>query len=146
MTVVNTLNGASGAVSTSFAASVSYPSVGFSVSGSGTNSVTYTIYQTSDRSLKKDIQDADRGLAFVNRLKPRSYYWNSEHMTFDKRTYGLIADEVLAACDGEETSLSYTNTEGLMSGKMAVDYSSMVPVLIKAIQELSDKVQILESR
>ena len=146
VTVVNTLNGSSGAVTNAFAATVSYPSVGFSVSGSGTNSVTYNIYQTSDRSLKRDIQNSDRGLEFIKRLTPRSYYWNSEHMTFDKRTYGLIADEVLAACDGEETSLAYTNHAGVMAGKMAVDYTSMVPVLVKAIQELSAKVQILEAR
>lgn len=146
VTVVNTLNGANGNVTNSFAATVSYPSVGFNVSGSGTNSVTYNIYQTSDRSLKRDIQNSDRGLEFVKRLTPRSYYWNSEYMPFDKRTYGLIADEVLAACDGEETSLAYTNYAGVMAGKMAVDYTSMVPVLIKAIQELSAKVQTLEAR
>lgn len=146
VTVVNTLNGSSGAVTNAFYATVSYPSVGFSVSGSGTNSVTYNVYQTSDRSLKKDIVDSDRGLNFLMTLKPRSYFWNSEHMTFNKRTYGLIADEVLSSCAGEETSLAYTNSGGVMDGKMAVDYSSFVSVLVKAVQELNQKVIALESK
>jgi len=145
VTVVNTLNGASGSVTNSFAANNSIPGVAISVTGSGSNSVTYNFSSTSDRSLKKNITPIDKGLSFVKGLNPVSYLWNSEHITFDKKTYGLIANEVLEQTN-EESSLVYTNTAGVFEGKLAVDYQSMVPILIKAIQELNAKVEALEAK
>lgn len=145
VTVVNTLNGASGSVTNSFAANNSIPGITISVSGSGTNSVTYNFSSTSDRSLKKDIAPIDKGLDFVKQLNPVTYSWNTEHIAFNKKTYGLIANEVLDTTK-EESSIVYTNTGGVFEGKLAVDYQSLVPVLIKAIQELTTKVEALEAQ
>ena len=144
VTVVSTLNGASGNVSNSFAANNSIAGISITVSGSGTNSVTYNFSSTSDRSLKKDIADCDLGLAFVNQLRPVMYSWDTEHVSFAHRTYGLIANEVMDIMQSE-TSLVYQNRGGVFDGKLAVDYQSYVPVLVKAVQELSARVAQLES-
>jgi len=145
VTVVSTLNGASGNVSNSFSANNSIAGTVITVSGSGTNNVTYNFSSTSDRSLKKDIKPVDKGLSFVNSLNPVTYLWDTEHITFDKKVYGLIANEVLDLTK-EESSLVYTNPNGVFKDKLAVDYQSLVPVLIKAIQELSAEVELLKSK
>ena len=141
--LVSSLNGATGAVSNSFSANNSISGIAISVSGSGTNNVTYNFSSTSDRSLKKDIVDIDKGLDFINELRPVTYLWDTEHMTFSKRTYGFVANEVRDLLE-EESSLVYTNNGGVFDGKLAVDYQSYVPVLVKAVQELSARVAQLE--
>lgn len=141
--VVSQLNGATGDVTNSFAANNSIAGAAISVSGSGTNSVTYNFSSTSDRSLKKDIVAIDKGLDFINELRPVTYLWDTEYMTFSKRTYGFVANEVRDLLE-EESSLVYTNNGGVFDGKLAVDYQSYVPVLVKAVQELSARVAQLE--
>lgn len=141
--VVSRLNGATGDVTNAFYANNSIAGIAISVSGSGTNSVTYNFSSTSDRSLKKDIVDIDKGLAFINQLRPVSYLWDTEHMPFAHRTYGFVANEVRDLVQ-DESSLVYTNQGGVFDGKLAVDYQSYVPVLVKAVQELSARVAQLE--
>lgn len=141
--VVSKLNGATGDVTNAFYANNSIAGTSITVSGSGTNSVTYNFSSTSDRSLKKDIVDIDKGLAFINQLRPVSYLWDTEHMTFAHRTYGFVANEVRDLVQ-EESSLVYTNQGGVFDGKLAVDYQSYVPILVKAVQELSARVAQLE--
>lgn len=141
--VVSALNGATGNVTNSFAANNSISGIAISVSGSGTNNVTYNFSSTSDRSLKKDITDIDKGLDFINQLRPVTYLWDTEHINFSKRTYGFVANEVRDLLD-VESSLVYTNQGGVFDGKLAVDYQSYVPVLVKAVQELSARVAQLE--
>ena len=142
--VVSKLNGATGDVTNAFYASVSFPGVGFSVSGSGTNSVTYTIYQTSDRSLKRDIRPNDLGMEFIRQLQPVSYEYADEEMfSFRQRVYGLIANDVLDVL-GQESSLAYTTNAGPLEGKLAADYSSYVAPIITALQQLDARLTQLE--
>lgn len=130
----------------SFSASCTFPGVGFSVSGSGTNSITYTIYQVSDRSLKKNIVDSNLGLEFINKLRPVSYEYDTELMGYKGTVYGLVANDVLEITNGQESSLVYTTTSGPLEGKLAIDYNSYISPLVKAIQELTAKVEALEAR
>ena len=130
--------------------------------------------QTSDEREKKDIIDSDLGLDFVNQLRPVSFKWKvgqnlvtSEVVKDEegnpildeegnektepviipregKRThYGLIAQEVQELLDGKDFGGfihdEETDTKGLR-------YDQFVPLLIKSIQELSQKIVILESK
>ena len=99
----------------------------------GTISVTgsATSYNTSsDYRLKQDLKDFS-GLDLVSKIKAYDYEWKSDKT----RSHGVIAHELQAV-------INYAVT-GQKDGKemQGVDYSKIVPVLIKAIQELNEKIK-----
>ena len=114
--------------------------------GSG-NTVTLDVRTTSpsDRRLKDEIKDIDLGLAFVNKLRPVSYKLKADPKR--QKGYGLIADEVEEHTEAG-TSLVYLEPDWKVGNEMGfktIHYPSYVAVLIKAVQELSAKVEALES-
>jgi len=94
----------------------------------------------SDKRFKKDIEPINSALSNVLKLKPVKYSWNTEEFPdkhFDnKRHIGLIAQEV------EEVYPEVVNTND--EGFKSVDYNKLTVVLIKAIQELNNKIEQLE--
>lgn len=93
---------------------------------------------TSDSREKKDIQDDIIGLDFINDLKPVSYKFKT-----GKRThYGLLAQDV------EQVVKKYRDFGGYIHDPEAdmygLRYSEFIAPMIKAIQELSAKVDQLE--
>ena len=128
----------------------------------------------SDERLKEEVQDISLGLDFLNRLQPRDFNWKSSHLdsvfteepmsakfkTLVSNTQqGLIAQEVKEAVFAETGS--NTSFSGLKIGDITeyqkevtgesddfgqVEYSQFVPVLIKAVQQLSSKIDVLEAR
>ena len=116
-------------------------------SGSG-NTVTFDVRTTSpsDIRLKEEVANIDLGLAFVNQLRPVSYKLKADPK--HQKGYGFIADEVedLIALG---SSLVYEEPDwkvGDEVGFKTIHYPSYIAVLTKAIQELSAKVAVLESR
>jgi hypothetical protein len=102
-----------------------------SLVGSITYNGTITAYNiTSDYRLKTDFKDYN-GLDLVNKIKTYDYEWKADK----SRGYGVIAHEL-------QSVINYAVT-GVKDGKemQQVDYSKIVPVLIKAIQELNDKIK-----
>ena len=95
------------------------------VSGSATSFNT-----SSDYRLKTDYKDFS-GLDLVSKIKTYDYEWKADK----SRSYGVIAHEL-------QSVINYAVT-GVKDGKemQGVDYSKIVPVLIKAIQELNDKIK-----
>jgi hypothetical protein len=90
-----------------------------------------TSYNTSsDYRLKQDLKDFS-GLDLVTKIKTYDYEWKADKT----RNYGVIAHEL-------QSVINYAVT-GVKDGKemQGVDYSKIVPVLIKAIQELNDKIK-----
>jgi hypothetical protein len=81
----------------------------------------------STRRLKHDFAPLTYGLAEVQQLQPQTYYYNFEKDPAQKKHVGLIAEEVVKVIP-EVVS----EEDGKALG---IDYSSLVPVLIKAIQE-----------
>jgi len=97
---------------------------------------TTTQYNTSsDYRLKTDLKDYN-GLDVVSKIKTYDFEWIED----GNRMYGVLAHELAEiipyAVNGEKDGEQ-------MQG---ADYSKIVPVLIKAIQELSAKVSALENR
>ncbi len=91
---------------------------------------------TSDRRLKSNIEDAASASDKIDAIQVRQFDWNADNSHQD---YGLIAQELVAiepmAVSGDE------NSDEMMS----VDYSKLVPMLIKEIQELRSRVATLEA-
>ena len=90
---------------------------------------------TSDQRLKDNIQDAPSASTVIDNIKVRQFDWNVDGT---HENYGMIAQE-----------LSTVVPEAVSSGKkstdmMGVDYSKLVPLLVKEIQELRQRVAQLE--
>jgi hypothetical protein len=96
-------------------------------------------YRLSDRNQKENIKGLEYGLDEILRLKPVTHTWLYSNST--RPSIGLIAQDV------EEVLSEIVNTS--MDGDReikALDYNGLIPVLIKSIQELSKKIEILEAR
>jgi len=112
------------------------------------NTVTLDVRTTSpsDIRLKEDIQESDVGLDFVKKLRPVSYKLKADPK--HQKGYGFIAQEVETLV-GNETSLVYFEPDwqvGDEKGFNTIHYPSYIAVLTKAIQELTAKVESLETK
>ena len=89
---------------------------------------------TSDATIKENIVDATDKLSDLKQVKVRNFNLIGES---DKQI-GMIAQEL----ESIFPSLVFEDEE---TEKKAIKYSVFVPILIKAIQELTAKVEALES-
>ncbi len=98
---------------------------------------------SSDRRLKENISDSDLGLAFVNALRPVSYNLKNKKNSA-KLKYGIIAQEVQEVLkeSGNEDFAGITDK----GEYLGADYVQFIAPLIKAVQELSAKVEELENK
>jgi hypothetical protein len=121
-------------------ASFIYSTVG--VGSITTNGTTTTYGTTSDYRLKENAQALDDGLSVINQLIPSTYNWKSN----GSKGVGFIAHELQAVIPesvvGEKDAISEDGDPIYQN----VDLSKIVPYLVKAIQELSEKVNRLESK
>lgn len=106
---------------------------------------TQTITSLSDIRDKKNIQDLSLGLDFLMTVKPRQFNWDKREWyegsnadgskMKDVPTAGFIAqelDEAQTTADAEWLSLVLkTNPE-----RIEASYNNLLPVMVKAIQEL----------
>ena len=101
-----------------------------SISGSTTSYNT-----TSDERLKQNIEDADDAGAIVDAIQVRKFDWieGGEH-----QRYGMVAQELNTVAP-EAVSVP-DDAEEMQS----VDYSKLVPMLVKEIQSLRARVAQLE--
>ena len=109
---------------------------GSPIVGSITVTGSATAYNTSsDARLKENIEDADDSGTAIDSLLVRQFDWKSDGKHVD---YGMIAQEVIHTCPN---AVSVPQEDGEMMG---IDYSKMVPLLLKEIQELRKRVKKLE--
>ena len=95
-----------------------------------------TLYNTSsDQRLKENIVDAPSSSDDIDAIQVRSFDWkvDGEH-----QKYGMIAQELQAVAP-EAVSVPEDSED-----MMGVDYSKLVPMLIKEIQSLRQRVAQLE--
>jgi hypothetical protein len=98
---------------------------------------TATSYTTSsDQRLKENIADADDAGSKIDAIQVRKYDWKADGSHQD---YGMIAQELLEVAP---EAVSQGETEEEMMG---VDYSKLVPMLLKEIQSLRNRVAQLET-
>lgn len=91
---------------------------------------------TSDARMKADIAADVPGLDFIRRLRPVTYRRADGGR---RRHCGLIAQEVAATLAGRDLALW---TEDRDSGLQGLRYEELVPVLIRAVQELAARPPI----
>jgi len=104
--------------------------------GSVTVTGTATAYNTSsDERLKENIQNAESASEKIDNIKVRQFDWKTDGSHQD---YGMVAQELINVAP-EAVSTGDTKDD-----MMAVDYSKLVPMLIKEIQELRQRVAQLE--
>jgi len=93
-----------------------------------------TSYNTSsDYRLKEDLKDF-AGLDMVSKIPVYDFKWKTD----ESRSYGVMAHEL------EEVLPQAVNGEKDAEEMQSVDYSKIVPLLVKSIQELTAKVEMLE--
>jgi hypothetical protein len=95
-----------------------------------------TSYTTSsDQRLKENIADADDAGSKVDAIQVRKFDWKADGSHQD---YGMVAQELLEVAP---EAVSQGETEDDMMG---VDYSKLVPMMLKEIQSLRARVATLE--
>jgi hypothetical protein len=110
------------------------------VVGSIAITTSATAFNTSsDRRLKKDIEDTSHGLTDILKMRVRDFGFKVDEPGVAKRT-GFIAQELI------EVVPSAVTVEADRRGLMQVDYSKLTPYCVRAIQELHARIAQLESR
>tara|TARA_R100000951_G_scaffold81863_2_gene69566 strand:- start:4266 stop:5849 length:1584 start_codon:yes stop_codon:yes gene_type:complete len=106
-----------------------------------------TISSLSDERDKRAVQDLSYGLNFINDMRPVEFTWNRRDGSYGaKPDMGFIAQDLYEV---EIEHASHTRTR-LVSfedpSRLEADYIRSYPILVKAVQELSAKVDALTAR
>ena len=124
-----------------------------------------SISAPSDERYKEEITTSTAGLSFINDLRPVTFKWKKEKdVPSDHRSYvegsnkrvmlssgetnhGFIAQEVKTAIDAHselKDGFKMWSSDSI-DGRQRVAEGSLIPILTKAIQELSTKLTELEA-
>jgi hypothetical protein len=123
-----------------------------------------SISAPSDERYKEEIETSTAGLSFINDLRPVTFRWKkekdlpSDHRAYvkdsEKRTmndthnHGFVAQEVKTAIDAHsELKDGFKMWQAdERDGRQRIAPAELIPILTKAIQELSAKNDALEAR
>jgi hypothetical protein len=97
----------------------------------------------SDARLKDNIQSLDAGLDVVKAMRPVTFQYKPDYSKDQSVQPGFIAQELQTAMAGK-AYLEGVVQEG--PNHLNVAYQNIIPILVKAIQELEAKVAALEAK
>lgn len=104
-----------------------------------------SISSLSDARDKTDVSDTPYGVDFINTLQPRQFTWATREGSpkDGKVEQGFIAQELLEAAgvDKDKLNLVYESNPD----RLEATAGNLIPILVKAIQELSARVTELEN-
>ena len=108
------------------------------------------IYNASDKRLKKNIVDIDKGLSVVKALRPVSFNWIDGFCDEEKQTlYGFIAQEVQTV---DSNLINQFGSDGVVivdgveiENTLRVNDKFITPILVKAVQEAIARIEALET-
>jgi hypothetical protein len=146
---VLTPNGGNGIYVTNTSGSSSYNAMAFYVDGttytnvgSITCSGSTTAYNTSsDRRLKDNISPADNTGAVIDAIEVVKHDWKVGGHT----RYGMIAQDLYMVAP-EAVSVGDADDVEELKRPWGVDYSKLVPILVKEVQSLRKRVAELEAK
>jgi len=95
-----------------------------------------TAFYSSDSRLKDNIKPIEDPLTKVLSISGNTYTWN-ENSNKEGEDVGVIAQEI------QEVLPEAVTVKG--DGYLAVDYHKIIPLLVEAVKELTEKVQALEA-
>ncbi len=104
-----------------------------------------TISSLSDMRDKDNVENLSIGMDFVNNLRPVQFDWNRRDGSMPgKKDIGFIAQEL----DEVQNDFDMSDYLDLVlkadPDRLEASYAKLLPVLVKAIQELSDEVKSLK--
>ncbi len=106
-----------------------------------------TITALSDERDKKDIVPLNLGLDFVNELNPVTFTWNMrDGGRVDVPDLGFIAQDLQALEDKWEVSKNTQLVYNVNPDRLEATWGRLLPIAIKAIQELSQQNEELKDR
>ena len=113
--------------------------------GNISGNTTTTFYNTSSDGRRKPTREPFGGLDIINALNPVRHNWDNEPGQW---SYGVIAQEAVDVLPqmisrGDDDPDKRSGDEGFT--QWSADYSQAVPVLIRAIQELTARIAALEA-
>jgi hypothetical protein len=135
---------ASDQTTTGFVQQMSISSNGSIGAPSGTN-----IYNASDKRLKQNIVGITDGLNKINALNPVKFNWikDFEPTENEKDLLGFIAQEVQNVIPEAVEGFSKNSVkigETVIENPLRVNEKFIIPVLVKAIQELKAEIDLLK--
>ena len=106
-----------------------------------------SITALSDARDKTDVESIPVGLDFVNKLNPVTFTWNMrDGGKVGVKDTGFIAQELMATEDEAELAEYLQLTYRDNPEKLEATQGRLIPILVKAVQELSAKVAELEAK
>jgi hypothetical protein len=128
-------------------------------------SVTSWAAASSDERFKENITTSTAGLSFINDLRPITYNWKKKKDTpsdtihyeegsdepclghaYGTTLHGFIAQEVKATIDNHsEIKEGFKMWKQYDNGVQTVAQGDLIPILTKAVQELSAKIDTMQT-
>jgi trimeric autotransporter adhesin len=107
-----------------------------------------SITSLSDARDKKDVEDLNVGLDFIDGLRPVKFVWDdrNEEGKHDIADFGFIAQDLKAAEEEVEMADVLKLVYDENPEKLEASYGKLIPILVKAVQELSAEVRALKSK
>ena len=107
-----------------------------------------SITSLSDARDKKEIEELPVGLDFVKGLKPVKFVWDDrdEKGKHDVKDFGFIAQDLKKSQEDADLADTLKLVYESNPEKLEASYGKLVPILVKAIQELTAKVEALEAK
>jgi hypothetical protein len=107
-----------------------------------------SITSLSDARDKKEIEILPIGLDFINSLKPVSFVWDErdEKGKHDIKDFGFIAQDLKKSQEDAKLAETLKLVYEENPEKLEASYGKLIPILVKAIQDLSAKVTELENK
>jgi len=107
-----------------------------------------TITSLSDKRDKDNIEDLPVGLSFVEKLKPVKFIWNErdENGKRNIKDFGFIAQDLKKVQEDEGVADILKLVYEENPDKLEASYGKLVPILVKAIQELSKEIKELKNK
>lgn len=107
-----------------------------------------SITSLSDSRDKEEVAELAVGLEFVKELNPVSFVWNDrdESGKHGVKDFGFIAQDLKATQEKYDMAETLCLVYEENPEKLEASYGKLIPILVKAIQDLTAKVEALESK
>ena len=97
----------------------------------------------SDINVKNNIEYLDSSLNLINSLKPVTYKYNEYFNSDEEYQVGFIAQDVYQNFENKKYVNGIVKSDGEI---LSMNYSALIPILTKAIQEQQTLIKALEQR
>lgn len=107
-----------------------------------------SITSLSDARDKKEVEDLNVGLDFIDGLRPVKFVWDDrdENGKHDIADFGFIAQDLKSAEEAVEMADVLNLVYDENPEKLEASYGKLIPILVKAVQELSAEVKQLKNK